>query len=409
MKKIFLFLLAIACVTGCERNPVNPDQNKPELRPLKGIEPAIINSSNEFAFSLWHQLAPSANGENSIISPFSISSALAMAQNGANGNTQTAILKTLNLYAQPSEDINTSFMTLKSFLLSLDKLVTLDIANSAWYHNKYHVKKPFEDILKSYYDAGIGGLDFNDPASKNTINSWIEDSTHGNIRNMIDHISEGAPLYLINAIYFKAEWMKKFDQNKTKKGTFIMENGNQVQVDMMDCDKAEILLYKENNISLIDIPYGNGQYAMSILLPEANDGFENISSTITNEQYEAWLSQADRATCEIIMPKFTITSKINLNTGLSAMGMGIAFSDSADFSNLFKENLPLSITQILHQAMIVVNEDGTEASAATVVEFGITSAGPSQVIEINRPFMFLIHERYTNTIFFMGKVMNPDL
>ena len=226
---------------------------------------------------------------------------------------------------------------------------------------------------------------------------------------MIENIPPNALMYLVNAIYFKASWAAKFDKDRTHKGNFYLENGNTVQADMMTCSKAKILLYYNDNLLLADIPYGNGQYAMSIILPDSPTGLEEISTSLTDSQYQTWLSEADSVDREIIMPKFTIESKFKLIPALSDMGMEIAFSDSADFPNIFEDTLSLTITRVLHNAMIEVNEEGTEAAAATVVEIGTTSIGPSNIIEINRPFIFIIHERYTHAILFMGKIMNPEL
>ena len=407
MKRILLILFLLVIIPGCDKNEVDPD-NVPDLRPLSPSEEAMVNSTNEFAFNLWHNLDPESKNENTILSPASVSYALSMTYNGAAGNTRTAISDVLNINAMQPEAVNTANKSLTSFLLSLDKLVTLNIANSVWYMNGLTVSNSFEKIIADDYNGKVSGLDFSDQNSSTTINDWIDQATKGMIRKMIDKTSALDIIYLVNAIYFKASWAEKFDKDKTQIKNFYLENGLTVPADMMNCSKAKILLYYNDNLIMADIPYGNGQYAMSVILPDDRTGLDEISSTISESQYEEWLTEADSVERMILMPKFTIESKFELSQSLSDLGMGIAFSDSADFSNLFEDNAFFAITGVLQKAKIIVDEEGTEAAAVTVVH-GTGAPGPPDIIEINRPFMFIIHERYTHTILFMGKVMDPTL
>lgn len=412
MKKFIPIALLLCAIAGCEKIDDPAEDNTPNLRVLSQDEKVVIASTNEFAFKLWNQVNSSDPGENNFISPLSVAYALAMTYNGASGSTKSAIGEVLSFDSLGEEAINASFKTLTEFLFSLDKTVTLNLANSIWYRNDWdlHVKKSFSDIVTGYYDAGIEGLDFTDLSSKDIINNWIENETNGMIKDMLDQIPPEAVMYLVNAIYFKSSWTYRFDKTLTQKDDFFLENGETVQVDMMRCKGVKIKYNADGAITLVDMPYGNGQYSFTVIMPSGNKKVDELAGTLTAGLYGTLMQDADTMTCELVLPKFTFEYKINLNEPLAGLGMGIAFTDGADFSGLFEEELSLAISRVLHQAKIDVNEEGTEAAAATIAEVGVTSANPEPLrMVIDRPFLFIIHEKHSNTILFCGKMMNPIL
>lgn len=404
-----VLVLLVSALFSCGGND-NPLNELPDLRALSATEQQVVGSSNTFAFDLFSRISRKDAGKNTFISPFSVSSALAMTLNGASGDTKTAIAETLRLSGLSDEEINSAYRDLVRFLLNLDRKVVLEVANSSWYRKEYAVKPAFSQILADFYDAEIRSADFKDPATVGLINGWIEDKTQGKIRNMLDQIPADAMMYLINAIYFKADWTYRFDEKLTQPAPFYREDGGPATVDLMHSKGVKLSHFQDERVQLVDMPYGNGQYRMTILLPQGGSSLEQFIDGMNPQDFEQYLNQADTMTAEVYLPKFRLEYKTGLREALSEMGMGIAFTDQADLSELFVESLDLYISRILHQSFVEVNEKGSEAAAATVVEVSVTSIGGGggpRVVRIDRPFVFMIREQHSNTLLFAGKMLDP--
>ena len=401
---LFSFLVFDQCTDqkDCDCNlPAN-------LRPMSAQEEEVAASANNFAFDLFSKINEANPTDNFFISPFSVSAALAMTANGGVATTEEAIKKAIHLEGMSDDEMNEAYKTLVEFLLQVDPKVTIEIANSSWYKQQLTVKETFRNILNNYYDAEVLPADFSDPNTVDLINNWIADKTHDKIKNMLDAIPDAAVMYLINAIYFKAEWRYRFDENETKPRPFYLANGSEIQTPTMYGEKIAVTRYRADKFQLVSLPYGNGQYNMSIVLPNQGESLNDVIGNLNQQQFDDYLSNADSITTGIYLPKFKMEFKTLLNDVLSDMGMGIAFSDNADFSNLFDQSLALKISRVLHQTFLEVNEKGTEAAAATIVEIVVTSAGPDHsFIEFNRPFAFFISEKHSNAILFAGKLFNP--
>ncbi|MDZ7603999.1 MAG: serpin family protein [Cyclobacteriaceae bacterium] len=416
MKKLLVFatiLISAALYQSCG-NQIDCDcVPPPDLRPIRAEEEAIISSVNDFAFDIFKRVNESGAGdENLFISPLSISTALSMTANGAAGETNDGIRQTLHLTDVPESEINSAYKTLVPFLTELDPKVTLNLANSNWYKEELTIHDTFKQILLDYYDAEVFPADFKAPATKDEINDWIEGKTNGKIRDMLDQIPAEAVMYLINAIYLKATWQYQFDKSKTEKKPFYLANGSTVQTDMMFSKGAKIRHFGNSALQLIEIPYGNGQFVFSVIMPNNAQELDATITSLDMSKYEDYLAASDTMTLQLRMPKFKITYKSLLNEVLSDMGMALSFSDYADFSRLFEEPLELQITRVIHQSFIEVDEEGTEAAAATVVEIGLTSANPNPKpmdITLDKPFVFFIRERHSNTILFAGKLLDPTM
>ncbi len=413
MKKLLQFsliLLVSLFVQSCEQTDcgcVPP----PDLRPIRAEEGAVINSVNDFAFDIFKRVNESeTSDENLFISPMSISRALSMTANGAEGQTNEGIRKALHLEDIAESEINSAYKTLIPFLTELDPKVNLKLANSNWYKQELTIHDAFRQTLLEYYDAEINPADFNNPATKDKINNWIEDKTNGKIRDMLDQIPAEAVMYLINAIYLKADWQYKFEKLKTEKQPFHLANGNTVQTDMMFSKGVKIRYFGNSTLQLIEIPYGNGQFVFSVIMPYNTQELDATIASLDMPKYQDYLAASDTMTLQLRMPKFKITYKSLLNEVLSEMGMAMSFSDYADFSRLFEESLDLQITRVIHQSFIEVDEEGTEAAAATIVEISYTSVNPNPKpleITLDKPFAFFIRERHSNTILFAGKLLDP--
>ena len=402
---ILLVLTFFSCGEDVDCNCNEP----PSLRPITAEEEMIIASSNDFAFEIFSKINTTEPGKNIFISPLSISTALSMTANGAGGETKKGIKKTLHQEDISDEEINAAYKSLEEFLTELDPKVIMNLANSNWYKQEYHIEENFRKILNDYYDAEVKAADFNDPGTKDVINVWIEDKTNGKIKEMLDMIPSSAVMYLINAIYLKATWQYQFEKDQTEKSDFYLSNGSVVKTDMMFSEGVNVRFFANEEIQYIELPYGNGQFVFSIILPHDSEKLDEIIDRMDIDQFNSFVEESDTSTYQVYLPKFKIEYKITLNEILSKMGMEKSFGSNANFSDLFVEALDLYISRVLHQSFLEVDEEGTEAAAATIVEIVETSAGPDTKpsLVINQPFVFFIREKHSESILFSGKLMDP--
>lgn len=406
---ILSFLLLSLPFSACEKN--NPDDIPGDPIPieLSMIEELLIESDNEFSFDIFKLIMQEESAiENIMISPLSISYALSMTMNGANGATRDSMMKALRYYDISLDDINNSYLELSKKLMNIDERVIMEIANSVWVEDRLTVKQDFINDLQNYFDAEARNFSVSDPEIKNIINQWIEDHTNGKIREMIDEIPADIAMILINAIYFNGKWKYKFDEDNTLDKPFYKQDGQQVTVDMMS-QETNIKVGTDSKFLLAEMPYGQGNFVMDIILP--NDGYstEDILHELNSDNWNTLIASMNETKVQLNMPRFKYEYKISLKDILCSMGMGLAFSGNADFSNISDQ--ALAISKVLHQTFIETKEEGTEAAAATVVMIEFTSVVPSEPLQINlnKPFLYVIRESMTNTIVFMGKTGNPSV
>ncbi len=383
-----------------------------EIPTLSATDREVVKSANNFSFDLFSEINKQNEDANVFISPFSVSTALSMTLNGANGNTADEIKTTIGLDKLSNQEINESYKLLVNYLLTADSKVAINVANSNWYSDQNSIKEEFKQILLDYYAAEVNPADFGDPATVDLINEWIEGKTNDKIKDMLDVIPADAVMYLINAIYFKADWTYQFDKNETKDAEFYLSDGSSRMVPTMYCEAATVGTSANENYSLIDIPYGNERFSFTVVMSnEETKDINEMASEFSNEILETMIADTLHRTRELYMPKMKVEFKQELKDQLMTMGMPQAFSGSADFSNLFDELTNLSISRIVHQSFLEVNEEGSEAAAVTIVEVSTTSIGPDSPfqLKIDRPFLFFIREKHTNTILFSGKMMDPTL
>jgi len=401
MKKLTV-VLCVLFLSGCHNDPAVIPDNPPNLRPLSATEMKVSGASNDFAFTLFRAVQDES-GQNVFLSPFSVSMALAMVLNGAVEETQQSILNTIDFGDMTAEEVNQAYRDLTSLLLSMDKTVTLGIANSVWYSDELHIKEAFSAAIGEYYDGKVTALDFSNANAKNTINNRIADQTNNRIQNMIQSISPSEIMFLVNAIYFKGDWTYQFQKSETKKADFTTADGSTTRVDMMHADGVKMLKYYNEELMLLDIPYGNEQFRLTLLVPHQPQNLESVAGELNSELLSVWLGDTDSISVELELPKFTMKWKKELKPVLTSMGMSMK-----GFPNLFEENLPLEISRVTHQSFVEVSEKGTEAAAVTVIGIEVTSLPPTPPrITIDRPFIFLIREKQSNTILFMGQLTDP--
>jgi len=412
MKKLLLPLfsfgaLFFACVPSEEFKPAEAN-----LRTLAIYEKELANSSTKFALDLFAQLND-PDEPNQFYSPYSIHQALSMTMNGNEGEVLQEFVDLLRYEGMSMEDANRGSKELTEFLLQVDPKVKLAIANAIWYKQEYQVKVPFKDTAREYYNAEIAGLDIHNPNSVNIINNWIAQKTNNLIKDMLDGIPSNAVMYLVNAIYYKADWKYQFDASKTKKEKFYISPVNDVQVDMMTTDKATAYkTYQGNDYLYFEIPYSTGQYSMGILYNQQGD-FDQISQYLNLGNLEMWRQNAQERNFILKMPKFKMKYKMaNMKDDLMEMGLVKPFSFHPDnFTKLFSNPTDdLKISRVIHDAMIEVDEKGTEAAAATIVEVVERVSLPSfpSVIVLDKPFIFFIQEKHSGAILFMGKLGDPS-
>ena len=399
--------LAATFITSCERAKDLPDEPIPILLTEKQKE--VVDLSNDFAFNIFRQIVTNTKTQGNImISPFSISSALSMTLNGAAGETFDEMEQTLSLSGKTIGEINDAYLKLVSEMVPVDERVTLDVANSVWVEKDFKVKEGFMQALEAYFDAEAKSFDINNPgASVEAINDWIAGKTNDKIKNMLSGLDDGTRLLLINAVYFNGKWKEKFDGGKTTDRPFYLSTGTAKNVPAMT-NKIVLSSFHKNNATVVDLPYGQGNYTMAIALPDEGVTPSELASSLDAATWQDWQSSLENAAGEyqIYLPKFKYEYQRSLVNDLENMGMKLAFTDNADFSNMADPGL--KIYDVLHKTFISTDEAGTEAAAATVVVVGTTSVGPSPVIDINRPFLYFIREIYTGTIVFMGIVEDPS-
>ncbi len=409
IKSLLILILVIPLL--CLRCTKSPDENLPKdpvQINLTQVQTSLVGSGNDFAFDIFRKvLENEGEGKNVMISPLSISYALSMTLNGADGTTREAMLEALRANGITVSDINEAYEELTKALLSVDKRVIISIANSVWTEEEFKVKQEFIDILTNYYDAESREFDIDDTTVPDQVNTWIEDKTNGLIKDMISGLPDNTVMLLINAIYFKGKWKFEFDKDETHDKPFYLPSGSSSDVPTM-FQNGDLKVYNGEGFVVGEFPYGQGNFVMDIILPDAQDGVNALLPSVTAQAFAGWVDQLSEIEADVYLPRFKYGFKKSLKDILADMGMGIAFTDFADFTNI-AEFPPLLITDVLHQAFIETNEEGTEAAAATVVIIGTTSIGPDTPFPFvaDHPFIYIIREVTTGSIIFMGRVSDP--
>ncbi|MFO7371392.1 MAG: serpin family protein [Bacteroidales bacterium] len=408
MKTIVNMIILAAFLLSCEDKhvPDLPPQGPADLN-LSAKTTDIIESDNEFGLELFKKVvAGEPDAENIFVSPTSVALALAMTYNGAAGETKSAMETALRKAGFTTEEINNAYKSLIEALKSVDPKVLLEIANSIWYAEGFNVLPQFISVNEEYYNAEVSSLDFTLPQARAVINDWVSDQTNEKIKTIIDQIPANAVMYLINAIYFKGIWQYEFDKNNTFNGPFYSTDGSPVTVPYMK-NKLSLPMMSTEQFSMLELPYGRGNYSMVILLPEEGYSTQDVVNSLTPENWDSWVSSFAYANnIDIQVPKFKFEYENLLNDELDNMGMGVAFTGSADFSGINGTG-NLFISRVIHKSFVEVNEEGTEAAAATAVEIEYTSIGFGPVFHVDRPFVFAIRETTTGAVLFIGRVQNP--
>jgi serine protease inhibitor len=373
-------------------------------RDLTVAEQKMITSSNAFAFDLLRQINTAERDSNVFVSPLSASMALGMTANGAAGTTYDAFHNTLRLGDASAAEVNDGYKSLISLLTALDPSVKFQIANSIWYDQTFPFNSSFLNQSKSYFNAEVQGIDFRQPAAANTINSWVSDATAKKIPSIIDGIDPAEVMFLINAIYFKGSWTQEFEKSQTQDAPFFARDGSSSPTPLMHQDKT-LQFANGAGFKAVDLYYGNSAYAMTVILPDSGQDVNAVASSFTPASWKSLVGSFREADVDFYLPRFKIEWSKILNDDLTAMGLGVAFTSGADFTPMSTRGKELSISVVKQKTFVDVNEEGTEAAAATSVGVQVTSVPVPVTVRVDRPFIFAIRERFSGTILFIGKIV----
>lgn len=410
MKTSLIFILTVIfALTSCQKT----ENGLPEIPNLPEKSAQVINSDNAFGLDLFSRAASLAEkNKNTTVSPLSVSLALAMTYNGAQGETKAEMEKAMKLSGLTPEQINNSHKALVEALQSSDPEVVLEIANAIYHHQGFTVLPDFISANRNFYNAEVSALNFaNTAEALETINGWVAQKTHDKIPTIIDTIDPALRMILLNAIYFNGIWKNKFGERDTHNYPFYFADGTSTGVPTMKLETS--LEYTSNELfSAVNLPYGKGQFQMTVLLPNEGKTTKNLISELNMDNWQKWMKNFETAKPVVVsMPRFKFSWELKLNDILQSMGMKRAFSSQvADFSGI-SGGKDLYIGYVIHKTYIDVNENGTEAAAVTAVGMFATSVGEPDLrkyFTVNRPFLFAITEKTTGAILFIGEVTNPE-
>ena len=393
--------MAVAGCGGHVTGPSDVDEITRLPRALSATEVEIITANNRFAFDLLAQVNR-PNG-NLLLSPLSASMALGMTMNGARGDTWSQMRDVLGVGSLAEEEINASYESLFGLLVGLDPAVETAIGNSVWTRQGFPVHSDFLDAVRENFHAEAAELDFASPAASERINQWVKAATRGRIEDIVPaRIPAAVVMYLINAISFKGPWTFRFDPSDTRPEPFHLDDGSTRTVPLMTL-RGDISYQENSRFQAVDLPYGGRAFSMTVLLPQHGVNVDDLATSLDAVEWKQIADSFRETEMQLFLPRFRMAYERTLNDDLAALGMVDAFDHRADFTRLSPAD-GLLISEVKQESWVDVNEEGTEAASATVVAVLETSAS---VFRADRPFLFLIRERLSGTILFVGKLASP--
>ena len=409
MKKSVLLgitIILVFALIGCSVLPTGDAAH--EYDPDK-VSEQFIEGNNRFAWDILRELNHEDEGENVFISPISISTALSMTYQGAQGNTKDEMGKVLGYGDMDDETLRESYREFLKYLVAMDPEIDLNIANSIWYREGEAIEEEFLEVNREVFDALVEELDFSDEEAADIINAWIEDATEGKIEEMLDGpIPGNVIMYLINAIYFKGDWTVPFEEEQSFDAIFNASSGEQQEITMMRRN-GSVEYGEGEDYQTVRLPYGEKENtAMYVILPK--DEGQDINEFLGTMDEEKWqdirgsVSSSDDV--ELQIPRFEMEYGIkSLKNALIRLGMEEAFDMYANFDGI---RPGIFIEDVLHKAVIEVNEQGSEAAAATVVIVAESAVMDPPSFIADRPFLFVIANEEADSILFMGKVQSLE-
>lgn len=380
MKKTFMALAGAAALLSC-----GPKYVAPVSEP--GSE---IDYSMSFIRSV---VAVEDKDANLAVSPYSAGVALSMLAEGAEGQTRAEFNKALNDCLFKSEDLGGN-----------DK-ITVNSVNSLWVDDNFSVRNRYVSLMQKDFNALVTTLSFSDPATVKAINNWCSEHTNGKITEIIDELSSGDVMVLVNALYFKAPWLNPFDEHMTSSAKF---HGSKSVSDVEMMARKAYMNYAEyNGCQLVELPYEGGRYAMYVLLPPEDMDINELIGYLSQESYDAAMNSLQSKEVLLKMPKVKVETSLLLNQSLQHMGIRTAFTGAADFKGI-SEMGPLSLGLVKQKCYVEISEKGTEAAAVTSAQIRMTALRPPQYVRmtVDRPYLFFVTDKQESNILFAGRIMN---
>ena len=413
MKTLF-FLLAAGLVFGMFSCDSDIDDDNRDGKPAEAIELTFkqsekVNADNRFTFKMFKEVSTLSETPNTFFSPLSLNFALGMLYNGASGETRTEMAEVLGLADFTDIEINEYYQKMSQALLKIDPKTNISIANSIWYRSGFPVKQSFIDINKRYFDATVQSLDFNNPNAADIINKWCADKTKNRIKGIVEKpINNDIMMYLINALYFKSKWNSetKFDKANTKPADFTKADNSEIRVNLME-QTQKFPYYADENLQYVELPYGNQAFGMGVMLGDESMSLDELIEYLDDATWQNIMDNMYSQKVWLKLPRFKIECDIQLNDPVKNEGMQQIFEGG--FANI--SDVELKVSKIKQKTFVEVNEEGTEAAAVTSVGMMVTSPGPDPNEPVpffaNRPFLYLIKERSTGVILFIGRMDEP--
>jgi serpin B len=378
----------------------------PAVPHVSGATAKLAAAGNGFAFRLYDALAGNNTTGNIFLSPASVELALDMAYDGARGATAQGMARALGLGSLSAASVRRQAASLLASLQAAgDPKAALSIASSLWARNGVRLRSRFSADAAHDFGARVTHLDFAGSAAVAAINSWVSCATHGTIPSILQRIPSDVMLYLLNAVYFQGQWTAPFNPKETHVRPFTTGSGGQVQVPMMD-RIGTYPYYAGAHVQVAALPYGNGRFQMVVAVPDGSTSLRSFRSQLTPRTWTSWIAGLRPAQGEVALPRFSVANTFQLNSALSSLGMGQAFSDSADFGGMCVQ--PCRLSEVRHKTFLTVGEEGTTASAATSV--GVVPVAIPQAsfhFLVNRPFFLAIRDSTTGAILFWGGINEP--
>ncbi|MCR3922489.1 MAG: serpin family protein [Firmicutes bacterium] len=403
MKKNIIVVLALALLllplAGCallERN---------EVIAAKEVDARLVEANTGFAFRLFNELLK-GDEENVFYSPASVALALSMTYNGAAGDTEKEMAHTMGIENLTLDELNAANKDLLTILQNPDQNVETSIANSLWPAEGAPLVEEFTKRNEEFYNADVTRVDFTSHDAVDIVNGWVADNTNNRIEKLFDELKPTTRLVLVNAIFFKGGWTHTFDKEATADADFHLPVGRRKTVPMM-YQQNTLSCLEGDNFKAVRLPYGQERVSMYVFVPETE--LSTFTDQLTSSQWEEWLNSfSEKEDATVFLPRFSAEYKTELINPLMQLGMVAAFGGGADFSGITPGG-GWFISQIVHQANLDVNEEGTEAAAATGVAMDESAPLDPFTLRADRPFFFAICDDLTGTILFMGTITNPEV
>ena len=371
----------------------------------------IISANNQFAMDFYSHISQE-NDENIFFSPWSISTAFAIAYEGARGDTSNEIGQMFG-FLSDNQKRTSEFKSTMDGLNQDDSKYQLSVANALWLAEEFEPFPEYVSTATEFYDSEVSTVDFVSDDGVDKINAWVEEKTHEKIKDILKSGStdELTRLAITNAIYFKGDWAVQFDETHTRTETFWNGDGQAMKIPLMHLEPARFDYAETDNLQILKMPYEGDKLSMLVLLPNENNGLSALEKSLSVENLSIWQEHLDAKPVEVFMPKFKLETSYDLKESLIGMGMSIPFSEGmADFGGIAP--ISLYISQAAHKAFVDVNEEGTEAAASTAIVISTESSRPPPppppVFRADHPFVFLIQDDSTGNILFIGRMTNPS-